>query len=125
MAERAKRDRPARYPRAKNCMKCRNVFVGELWHKFCAICVEKVATEIAAEQLKGLWRQARVVIGRATASPCACFRRVAVIAAPVFTQAAVDRALDRARNRRGPHVRSEPGAGRRRRLRGAGAVTRP
>src|SRR5262249_30922642 len=66
MAERAKRDRPARYPRAKNCMKCRNVFVGELWHKFCAICVEKVATEIAAEQLKGLWRQARVVIGRAT-----------------------------------------------------------
>jgi hypothetical protein len=66
MAERARRDRPARNPRAKTCMKCRKVFVGELWHKFCVICVEKVATEIAAEQLNDLWREARLVIGRPT-----------------------------------------------------------
>jgi hypothetical protein len=69
MTERAKRDRPTQNPRAKICKKCRKAFVGEQWHKYCAICIEKVATEIAAEQLKGLWWQARLVIGRATAMP--------------------------------------------------------
>jgi hypothetical protein len=38
-------------------------FVGELWHKFCAICVKKVAVEIATEQLKdlarGIWLRRR------------------------------------------------------------------
>jgi hypothetical protein len=57
MTERAKRDRPTRNPRAKTCIKCRKVFVGELWHKFCVVCVKKVAVEIATEQLKHLARE--------------------------------------------------------------------
>jgi hypothetical protein len=57
MTERAKRDRPTQNPKVLACTKCSQVFVGELWHKFCAICVKKVAVEIATEQLKDLARK--------------------------------------------------------------------
>jgi hypothetical protein len=63
MTERAKRNRPTHNPKPLVCMKCRQAFVGELWHKFCAICVKKVAVEIATEQLKdlarGIWLRRR------------------------------------------------------------------
>lgn len=44
------RDRPARNPGGMVCEECSEVFIGEEWHSFCAICVQEVARRIAAEQ---------------------------------------------------------------------------
>ena len=48
MDERAKRDRPATNPGGMVCDKCSEVFIGEEWHQFCAICVAEIAEKIAA-----------------------------------------------------------------------------
>ena len=48
--ERAMRDRPARNPGGMVCERCSETFIGEEWHAFCAICVQEVADDIAAEQ---------------------------------------------------------------------------
>jgi Zn finger protein HypA/HybF involved in hydrogenase expression len=48
--ERAKRDRPAKTPGGMHCERCNEVFIGEEWHQFCAICVQQVANEIAVAQ---------------------------------------------------------------------------
>jgi Zn finger protein HypA/HybF involved in hydrogenase expression len=40
---RAKRDRLARNPGGMVCEKCSEVFIGEEWHQFCALCVAEIA----------------------------------------------------------------------------------
>ena len=42
---RAKRDRPAHNPGGMVCEGCSEVFIGEEWHVFCAICIERVAEQ--------------------------------------------------------------------------------
>lgn len=48
--DREKRDRPATNPGGMICDQCGNVFIGEEWHMFCAICVQEIADDIAAKQ---------------------------------------------------------------------------
>lgn len=49
MAE-PKRDRPARNPGGMQCEECDEIFIGEDWHAYCGICVEKIAAKIADAQ---------------------------------------------------------------------------
>lgn len=49
---RAKRDRPARNPGGMVCEKCSEVFIGEPWHSLCAVCMDQMAAQIAADQRK-------------------------------------------------------------------------
>ena len=48
--ERLKRDRPAKNPGGMQCELCDEIFIGEEWHSFCAICVQQVADDIARKQ---------------------------------------------------------------------------
>jgi len=50
ISERAKRDRPAKNPGGMVCEECSEVFIGEDWHVYCAICIEAVAKRIAEKQ---------------------------------------------------------------------------
>ena len=50
MTDRAKRDRPAHNPGGMQCNRCFEIFIGEEWHEYCAICVQQVADEIATAQ---------------------------------------------------------------------------
>jgi hypothetical protein len=47
---RAKRDRLARNPGGMVCEKCSEVFIGEEWHQFCALCVAEIAAKLHAAQ---------------------------------------------------------------------------
>ena len=51
MTERINRDRPAKNPGGMQCERCDEIFIGEEWHAFCAICVQKNADEIARARL--------------------------------------------------------------------------
>jgi len=48
--ERAKRDRSAKNPGGMQCERCEEIFIGEEWHSFCAICIQQVANKIAEAQ---------------------------------------------------------------------------
>jgi hypothetical protein len=43
---RAKRDRAAKNPGGMQCERCDEIFIGEEWHTFCAICIKDVADEL-------------------------------------------------------------------------------
>ena len=36
-----KRDRPAKNPGGMQCEACDEIFVGEPWHRFCALCQKR------------------------------------------------------------------------------------
>lgn len=42
--ERQKRDRPAKNPGGMICEDCGEIFIGEEWHSWCAICAKKHAS---------------------------------------------------------------------------------
>lgn len=50
MAERITRDRPAKNPGGMQCEKCDEIFIGEEWHVFCAICIQQAADDLAEKQ---------------------------------------------------------------------------
>lgn len=47
------RDRPAQEPGGLECSRCGCIFIGEPWHKFCAVCAHEVALELRAIQMTG------------------------------------------------------------------------
>jgi hypothetical protein len=44
------RNRPAKNPGGMQCERCDEIFVGEDWHSFCAVCVEIISKELFEEQ---------------------------------------------------------------------------
>lgn len=46
MSERQKRDRPANNPGGMQCERCDEIFIGEEWHAFCAICLAEEAAKL-------------------------------------------------------------------------------
>lgn len=55
-----KRDRPTSNPGGMSCENCGCTFIGDPDHKFCGVCVEAVAKELAAEQRKHSGSQGKV-----------------------------------------------------------------
>lgn len=50
MTQRTQRDRHAKNPGGMDCQECGEVFIGEEWHQYCAICIEVVAKRVAVAQ---------------------------------------------------------------------------
>ncbi len=46
----APHDRPTKEPGGMECQECGVIFIGAEWHALCAVCVQKIADNIAREQ---------------------------------------------------------------------------